>query len=281
VIFILEGILWEEIEKVKKKRMKTENLDKTDTTQDTLTESRNEILKDTTVSGIYKIVNKINGKYYVGSSSDIHLRWKCHLKELRGGYHHNDYLQRSFNKYGEDGFEFIIIKSDVADVELLKEEQFLLDIANANKPESYNATFIAGRVEMTVETRKKIGLSAVGHKRNVGRKYSSETIEKRKQSRSWYKSHNQLTRKKISDAAVGRFMSEETKSKISNTLKGSVPHNLDKTILSFFNTKSGETFTGTKNDFIKSFGLLKQPVYAIINRSTRLKTYKGWSVVQS
>lgn len=261
--------------------MKTENSDKTDTTQDTPIESRIGILKDTTVSGIYKIVNKVNGKYYVGSSSNIYIRWKCHLKELRGGYHHNDHLQRAFNKYGEDNFEFITVKLDISNEKLLTEEQCFLDVAKKNKPKTYNATFIAGKVEMTDATRKKIGLSALGHKRNVGRKYSSETIEKRKQSRAWYKSHNQLTRKKISDSALGRFMSEETKSKISNTLKGSVPHNLDKTVISFLNMKSGESFRGTKNDFIKKFNLLKQPVYAIINKSTRLKTYKGWSVIQS
>ena len=42
--------------------------------------------KDTgKVSGIYKIINKVNGKYYVGSSNDIlgaGGRWKEHINGL-------------------------------------------------------------------------------------------------------------------------------------------------------------------------------------------------------
>lgn len=31
---------------------------------------------------IYKIVNKINGKYYVGGSKFVHRRWCLHIKDL-------------------------------------------------------------------------------------------------------------------------------------------------------------------------------------------------------
>jgi hypothetical protein len=30
------------------------------------------------IKGIYKIINKIDGKYYVGSSSNIYKRWNAH-----------------------------------------------------------------------------------------------------------------------------------------------------------------------------------------------------------
>jgi group I intron endonuclease len=249
--------------------------------KETPTKSRKETSKGTIVSGIYKIVNKINGKYYIGSSSDINVRWKCHLKELSGGYHHNLHLQRAWKKYGPETFEFKIIKRNISVDGLLREEQLFLDDVKETRSSVYNLTFIAGKVEMTDETRKKIGFRALGHKRNVGRKYSTETIEKRKISRSWYKSHSELTKEKIRTAASGRILSMETKLKISESLKGKIPHNVDYTIFEFINSRSGERFKGTKNDFIKSFNLLKQPVYAIINKSTRLRTYKGWSVVQS
>ena len=61
-------------------------------------------------SGIYKIVNKINNKYYLGSSKDFHVRKLKHFNELRKGKHHNIYLQRAFNKYGEENFEFIVLE---------------------------------------------------------------------------------------------------------------------------------------------------------------------------
>ena len=61
-------------------------------------------------SGIYKIVNKLNNKYYLGSSKDFHVRKLKHFNELRKGKHHNIYLQRAFNKYGEENFEFVIVE---------------------------------------------------------------------------------------------------------------------------------------------------------------------------
>ena len=35
-------------------------------------------------------------------------RKDCHFASLRGGYHINPHLQKSFNKYGEDNFVYCI-----------------------------------------------------------------------------------------------------------------------------------------------------------------------------
>lgn len=35
------------------------------------------------ISGLYKIVNKINKKFYIGSSNNIHCRFLSHLNELK------------------------------------------------------------------------------------------------------------------------------------------------------------------------------------------------------
>lgn len=48
--------------------------------------------KDTTlqnVSGIYKIINKLNGKYYVGSANVISRRWRDHIHKLKKDTHSN------------------------------------------------------------------------------------------------------------------------------------------------------------------------------------------------
>ena len=60
--------------------------------------------------GIYKSENKINGKCYVGQSIDIQNRWNIHKTHLKNNYHHNIYLQRAWNKYGEDNFKFEILE---------------------------------------------------------------------------------------------------------------------------------------------------------------------------
>ena len=62
------------------------------------------------VSGIYQIKNLVNGKMYLGQSVDIRTRWWQHKSQLRLNKHINTYLQNSWNKYGEDNFEFSVIE---------------------------------------------------------------------------------------------------------------------------------------------------------------------------
>jgi group I intron endonuclease len=83
------------------------------------------------VSGIYKIVNKINGKYYVGSSKNIlgeNGRWSDHSNDLIKGKHYNQKLQRAWNKCGYLSFDFIIIQLSSLET-LLQDEQYYLNIA--------------------------------------------------------------------------------------------------------------------------------------------------------
>jgi group I intron endonuclease len=59
--------------------------------------------------GIYKIVNKINGKIYIGSTRRLTQRKREHfakLKENRG----NSIIRSAVAKYGVDNFEFVIIE---------------------------------------------------------------------------------------------------------------------------------------------------------------------------
>lgn len=57
-------------------------------------------------SGIYQIVNTVNGKSYVGSAVDLRRRRRQHWHALRSNRHTNPKLQASWNKYGEEWFVF-------------------------------------------------------------------------------------------------------------------------------------------------------------------------------
>lgn len=105
-------------------------------------------------SGIYQIVNKVNGKSYIGSSINLTWRKTKHFTELRNQKHHSIILQKAFNKYNEDNFEFKILANTLPE-HLIKLEQWYIDNL---KPE-YNVCRIAG--------------SCLGVKR------SKESIEKR------------------------------------------------------------------------------------------------------
>ncbi len=71
--------------------------------------------------GIYKITNLVNGKVYIGQSRDLRKRLNGHKNTLNNNTHYNDYLQRSWNKYGEDNFTFEII--EYCDIDMLYERE--------------------------------------------------------------------------------------------------------------------------------------------------------------
>ena len=56
--------------------------------------------------GIYKIVNTINNRVYIGQSKKIRNRLKTHYKQLIENKHYNSDLQMSWNRYKEEQFSF-------------------------------------------------------------------------------------------------------------------------------------------------------------------------------
>lgn len=116
-------------------------------------------LTDIQTTGIYKITNIKNNKFYIGSTSDSFLkRWNHHINALRRGTHKNSHLQRAFNKYGEESFKFEIIETCSKDLCLIR-EQIYLD--QCNSLNSYNINPLATALCKTeeiinkqIETRK-------------------------------------------------------------------------------------------------------------------------------
>ena len=113
-------------------------------------------------SGIYKIINKIDGKYYVGSSKHINNRWRSHKSYLIRNIHTNKHLQNAWNKCSKNMFKFVVIEYNVPFEKLIEIEQRFLDIAKTERQVCYNSCFNAeGREsrEFTKETRLKMSNS--------------------------------------------------------------------------------------------------------------------------
>jgi group I intron endonuclease len=73
------------------------------------------------------IWNRVNNKRYVGSAVNLESRWTVHKWGLRHNKHHCIHLQRSWNKYGEDAFEFKVLRFCEAS-KLRQVEQLFLDM---------------------------------------------------------------------------------------------------------------------------------------------------------
>ena len=101
--------------------------------------------------GIYIITNIFNGKRYVGSSNNLKERLQNHFKSLKDGVHVNKHLQNAYNLYGEDFFEWGILKfSNIEDQ--YKDEQYFID---SIKPE-YNIEKDVINHLISEETKEKI-----------------------------------------------------------------------------------------------------------------------------
>lgn len=155
-----ENILWEEKNLIEQKNNCLNNNEIGQ--KDIINDINKDLMKSQCrnigkISGIYKIINKVDGKYYVGSSCGIINRWYIHKYQLNKNIHTNDRLQNTWNKYGENNFEFLIIEKCKPE-QLLVIEQKYLTIAKKEKIFSYNLSFIADKIEMTEEIRVKISI---------------------------------------------------------------------------------------------------------------------------
>ena len=119
-------------------------------------------IQDLSKTGIYAIVNKISGKFYIGSAAQLgkcpsdsgfYSRWYTHLTALEFKKHHCDHLQKSWNKYGADAFRFQIL--EFADPKkCIEVEQMYLDLFPVGDREIvYNTCFIAGNCQGMVRTK--------------------------------------------------------------------------------------------------------------------------------
>lgn len=137
-------------------------------------------------TGIYKITNVKNGKFYIGSAKDIERRWWEHKNDLKKKKHINTKLQNAWDFYGEPNFEFIILEV-VNESDLFNREQFYLDVfkpyikdigynINPKASGGDNFTFNPNKTEIL---KNMTIANNVGHMH--GKKHSDETKEKQKE----------------------------------------------------------------------------------------------------
>lgn len=228
-------------------------------------------------SGIYKIRNRLNGKYYVGSSIDIDGvcgRFYHHKYKLVNNCHHSQKLQNAWNKYGESNFIFEII--ELTPESTLEEiEQRYLDIAKKEISHVYNISFVAYRIEMTDEIKNKISLA------------QKERLRDSRNHHMFSKNHKQETKDKISKCLLGRYTAEENPNfgkhhseDIRKTMgrKGVISGNknprYDRNVYRFVNRNTAQEFLGTRFEFMKKFELKRWFVDYLVKG--KIQETRGW-----
>lgn len=93
--------------------------------------------------GVYKIINTVTNKVYVGSSKEIEKRIKSHFSMLKKKKHHSVPLQNSYNVHGLKSFTFEIIE-ECLEPDLFIREQIWIDELDSYR-NGYNASACSTR----------------------------------------------------------------------------------------------------------------------------------------
>jgi hypothetical protein len=190
-------------------------------------------LKETLFT-IYKTTNLINGRFYVG----MHKTHKIDDFYLGSG----KALKHAIKNYGRGNFKKEILHVFKTFEEACEMEKQIVNKGFIENPMTYNMQTggEAPYASPSEETKEKIRQSNLGKKRsdetrqrnreaNLGKKLSEETKEKMRNRIPWIKGkkHSEESKKKMSESLKGRpawnkgkKASEESKRKMSEATKG-------------------------------------------------------------
>jgi group I intron endonuclease len=167
------------------------------------------------ISGIYWIKNITNDHIYIGSSCNIYSRWYWHKNSLRRNSHHSMYLQRAWNKFGEENFIFEILITCDPSMLIWYEQQFL----DQWKPE-YNLCKIADRqtgLKHSQEFRDAVSKRMKGHTVSIEARIKIGNGNRGNKPWTYGKHLSEETKLKISVANTGR---KNTKEQVENIRRG-------------------------------------------------------------
>lgn len=129
--------------------------------------------------GIYQIKNLETGCVYVGQTRQpFQRRFFYHRWQLRTNCHENPYLQASYNKHGENAFEFSVrVETDnVENLDKLEIQE--IDKARHEGPCYNMLSGGGGRPGVPLPEYRRKELGELNRKLNTGKKASEETKQK-------------------------------------------------------------------------------------------------------
>ena len=161
--------------------------------------------------GVYLITNTINGKTYIGSSSNIERRWR---------HRYNKHLTSAMAKYGRNNFSFeILLECSRKREDLIYFEQVCMGLfmPKYNKRLTADSNLGIKHLPFTEAHKKNISIALMGRKHGP---FSEEWLKNLSASHMGNKSHTGRMlsaehRLRISNSNMGKIVSEDTRKKIS------------------------------------------------------------------
>lgn len=178
-------------------------------------------MQDGHQSGIYCIENTTTGKKYIGQSNNIQSRWSKHKSELKNNKHHNDYLQKAWNKYGQNDFIFYVL--EYCEIARLDEREihYINLYDTLNRDNGYNLTSGGQfKKQYSDDTRNKLSNS-------IKKSYEDPNRREIQSINALNQWKNPEIKQKImgkNNAMYGKHHTEEAKQKISKANKGRISY---------------------------------------------------------
>lgn len=161
--------------------------------------------------GIYLLTNKINGKVYVGQSTDIEGRFKKYWGY--GPDKNQTKLRRAFEKYGADAFTREILEVCELDVDVLNKAEVRWGLQLRAIRDGYNCQLGGrGNLIMGDDTRQKISEARRADSANTDRLVA---MNKSRIGQMCSEEH----RRKISDASKKRWSDPEYRQRVADSVK--------------------------------------------------------------
>ena len=122
------------------------------------------------VSGVYKVLCLVNGKFYIGSSKNIQARWYTHRAPSAWRKYPNRALYQDMQKYGVENFRLQLL-APVMPEYLKQVEQELIEML---KPTYNDHNAYGDNVERYKETKRKHGKKYRQERKDYIKKYHDE-----------------------------------------------------------------------------------------------------------
>lgn len=188
---------------------------------------------------IYAIRNRVNGHAYIGSTKGYKSRWHSHRSSLRRKTHHSFVLQRAWDKYGEDAFEFKVLLVCPLELRVFYEAKLMaLETYNVLRTpresgvrggwthsEEFKAkmsTLHKGK-KLSEEHRRKISVAATG-------RICDGAFREKARARQLGVIPTAQTKAKLSLLHKGRKVSLETRAKLSESQKNTTARKINVTL---------------------------------------------------
>lgn len=169
---------------------------------------------------IYKIINTINGKIYIGKSQTL-------VNESQSYLGSGILIERAIKKYGTDNFTKEIVEDGIETLDILNEREtyWIMILNSTNRSIGYNVTSGGDGGDTLSKNPNREEICKKIQESN--KKTWADLKMKRARSESlmennnpfFRKKHSEETKRKISKKRKGQVVSDDVKNRISSTLK--------------------------------------------------------------